>query len=175
MPDVIWIASVRDPDGQPVCELTWGDQTWCAPVADVRQTAVDLLSCAAYAEWIHLLVTKVGLPPADVKEITLDLMRIGGRTRDHGTDATVDLVPASGTRDDGGRESVVLLRRGDTTGMISLGAAREMAMHWLAAAEATESDQLVAEAYRAVRRGDDAGLDRLFGYLRKLRNHGGIR
>ncbi len=37
--------------------------------------------------------------------------------------------------------------------------------------EATESDQLVAEAFRATQRGNDAGLDRLFGYLRKLRDH----
>lgn len=87
MADTIWITSTRNADGKPVCELNWGPQGWYAPVADVRQTAMDLVSCAAYAEFIHLLITKVGLPPATVEAVTLDLMRIGGRTRDHGTDA----------------------------------------------------------------------------------------
>jgi hypothetical protein len=172
-PEMIWIVSTRDPDGKPVCELTWASQSWYAPVADVRQTAMDLVSCAAYAEWIHLLITKVGLPPATVEQITLDLMRIAGRTRDHGTDATADLFPASGTRKaTGQREPRVILKRGDLDGMITPAEAREMALAWLETAEATESDQLVAEAFRATQRGNDAGLDRLFGYLRKLRDHG---
>lgn len=122
-PETVWIASVRDPDGKPVCELAWGAERWSAPVADVRQTAMDLVSCAAYAEWIYLMVTRVGLPPATVEAVTVDLMRIAGR-----------------------------------------------AGHWMAAAEATESDQLVAEAFRATQRGNEPGLERLFGYLRKLRD-----
>ena len=65
----------------------------------------------------------------------------------------------------------MLLARGDTQGMVTADEAREMAGVWLAAAEATESDQLVAEAYRATHRGNDAGLNTLFGYLRKLRQH----
>jgi hypothetical protein len=173
MSDTIWITSTRGPDDEPVCELSWGGERWYAPVADVRQTAMDLVSCAAYAEWIHLLITRVGLPPAAVESVTLDLMRIGGRTRDHGTDATISLFPASGTvRATGKREPRVILRRGDTDGMLTIAEAREMARDWMATAEATESDQLVAEAFRATQPGNDAGLDRLFGYLRKLRDHG---
>jgi hypothetical protein len=168
----IWIVSTRDPDGKPVCELAWGPEHWHVPVADVRQAAMDLLSCAAYAEWMHLMLTKLNLPPATVEAMTLDLMRIAGRTRDHGTDATIDLFPASGTRRaTGQREPRVILRRGDQDGMVTPAEAREMALAWLEAAEATESDQLVAEAFRATRQGNDAGLDRLFGYLRKLRDH----
>jgi hypothetical protein len=172
MGDTIWIVSTRGPDDEPMCELSWGGERWYAPVADVRQTAMDLVNCAAYAEWIHLLITKVGLPPATVSDITLDLMRIGGRTRDHGTDATIDLFPASGTRKaTGKREPRVILKRGEQDGMLTIAEAREMARDWMAAAEATESDQLVAEAFRATLPGNDAALDRLFGYLRKLRDH----
>jgi hypothetical protein len=171
--DTIWIVSTRDPDGKPVCELSWGAERWHAPVAEVRQTAMDLVSCAAYAEFIHLLITKLDLPPATVEAVTLDLMRIGGRTRDHGTEATVDLFPASGTvRATGKREARVILRRGGLDGMLTIAEARQMAGDWMAAAEATESDQLVAEALRATLPGNDAALDRLFGYLRKLRGHG---
>jgi hypothetical protein len=170
--DTIWIVSVRDPDGRPVCELSWGGERWHAPVTDVRQTAMDLVSCAAYAEFIHLLITKLDLPPATVEAVTLDLMRIGGRTRDHGSDATIDVFPASGTvRATGEREARVILRRADLDGMVTIAEARQMAADWMAAAEATESDQLVAEAFRATLPGNDAGLDRLFGYLRKLRDH----
>lgn len=138
MTDTIWIVSTRDPDGKPVCQLSWHSERWYAPVADVRQTAVDLVSCAAYSEWIHLLITEVCLPPAAVKQITLDLMRVAGRTRDHGTDATIGLVPASGTRRaTGQREARVILHRGDLDGMVTPAEAREMALAWLEAAEAT--------------------------------------
>lgn len=172
MADAIWVASTRDADGKPVCELTWGPKGWYAPVADVRQTAMDLVSCAAYAEFIHLLITKVGLPPATVEAVTLDLMQIGGRTRDHGTDATIDVFPASGTvRATRKREPRVILRRGDLDGMLTVAEARQMAADWMAAAEATESDQMVAEAFRATLPGNDAAAERLFGYLRKLRDH----
>ena len=85
----------------------------------------------------------------------------------------MDLFPASGTkRATGKREARVILRRGDMDGILTIAEARQMAADWMAAAEATESDQLVAEAFRATQPGNDAGLDRLFGYLRKLREHG---
>lgn len=173
MADTIWIISTRGPDDEPVCELSWAGQRWHAPVADVRQTAMDLVSCAAYAEFIHLSMTKLGLPPATVEAVTLDLMRAGGRTRDHGTDATIDVFPASGTvRVTGKREPRLILKRGDLDGMVTITEARQMAADWMAAAEATESDQLVAEAFRAALPGYDAAADRLFGYLRELRDHG---
>jgi len=165
----LWVASTRDPDGEPVCELTWGPVQWYAPVADVRQTALDLVSCAAYADMIKLLIAKVGLEPAVVEQVTLDLMRVAGRTRDHGTPSTIDVFPASGTSKARGREAVVIFRRGGIDGMVTSVEAREMAQQWMAVAEATESDQLVAEAFRATFPGN-GGLDRLFGYLRKLRD-----
>jgi hypothetical protein len=44
-----------------------------------------------------------------------------------------------------------------------------MALAWLEVAEATESDQLVAEALRAAGAVDEAAMGKVFGYLRELR------
>lgn len=170
MSDTIWIISTRDPDGEPVCQLTWAGQDWYAPVADVRQTALDLVTCAAYAEMMREMIVGAQIPLKVVEAFTTSLLRSGGRTRAYGTAATMDIIPAGAMhKPTGQRQAVVLLARGRLDGMLTADEARTMAGAWLAAAEATESDQLVAEAFRATQRGNDAGLDRLFGYLRKLR------
>lgn len=76
----------------------------------------------------------------------------------------MDLLPGGSTRTG---EAVVLLRRGSKRGMVVPSAARSMALQWLGAAEATESDQLVSEALRGT--GLDGEAERVFGYLRELR------
>jgi len=170
MADRISIASTRDPDGEPVCELTWGGEHWYAPVADVRQTALDLVTCSAYAEMMREMVAGAKIPPATVEAFTTVLLRDSGRDHAFGTESTVEVMPASGVhKPTGRRRAVVLLARKWMDGMVYADEAREMAGQWLAVAEATESDQLVAEAFRATQRGNEGGLDRLFGYLRKLR------
>ena len=160
----IWIQSTRDPDGEPVCELTWDAIQWYAPVEDVRQTATDLVTCAAYAEMMILLVTTVGLPADAVSAVMTDLLAQTGRREEFGTADTIRLTPAGSSKR---RESLVLLRRGSQKAAVNAAEARDMARAWMSAAEATESDQLVAEAFRATQTGDPA---RLFGYLRKLRD-----
>lgn len=175
---MIRIASTRDPDGEPVCELAWGGRHWYPPVADVRQTALDLVTCAAYAEMMREMIVGAGIPPATVEAFATVLLRGAGRKQGnawsgggYGTATTMDLIPASGThKPTGERLACVLLACSGMDGMLTADEAREMAGIWLAAAEATESDQLVAEAYRATHRGNDAGLTTLFGYLRKLRS-----
>jgi len=168
---VLTIASTSDPDGAPVCQLTWGPVQWYAGVAEVRQTAMDLLSVAAYAEWIHLLIARLDLAPPVVEQITADLMRASGRTTDHGHADTVMLYPASGRRK-GRRESVIIVKRGALDGMVTVPEGRAMARQWLEVAEATESDQLVAEALRGT--GVAGGTARLvFAYLRELRDRAG--
>jgi hypothetical protein len=62
---------------------------------------------------------------------------------------------------------VVLIGRGSKRGLVNAREARSMALQWLEAAEATESDQLVSEALRGTGLEDSA--DRVFGYLRELR------
>lgn len=168
--DTIWIESTRDPDGEPVCALTWGTLAWYAPVAEVRQTAVDLVTCAAYAEMMHEMVAVAGLPPEVVGAFTTSLLRGAGRTRAFGSADTIDVIPAGAKNGKTGeRQAVVVLARASEEGMVTAAEARVMAWAWLAVAEATESDQLVAEAFRATLPGKEGALDRLFGYLRKLR------
>jgi len=171
MTDTLWIVSTRDPDGDPVCELTWAGHRWYAAVAAVRQTALDLVTCAAYAEMMREMITTAKLPPATVEAFTTSLLRGAGRTGSFGSPETADILPAGAVhKPTGERWAVVLISRGSMDGMLTAEEARTMAGAWLAAAEATESDQLVAEAFRSTQRGNDTGLDRLFGYLRRLRD-----
>jgi hypothetical protein len=164
----IWVTSTRGgPD--PACELTWGTQRWHAPVADIRSTAIDLVTCAAYAEMMMQLAVKLKLPAQTAAGFTTDLLATSGRTR-FGTPATLDLLPAGSTKRG---EAVVLLRRGpmaEWEGVVSPAAAREMAGAWFAAAEATESDRLVVRALEEFPSADPALTERLFTRLRQLRD-----
>jgi len=162
--ETIWVTSTRDPDGRPVCEINWGDKHYYAPVADVRQTALDLVTCAAYAEMMMKLAA-LGLPAGHVSAFTTDLLSDAGRTM-FGTPRTVTLLPAGSTKR---KQALVLLRRGSSEGALSPDEARGMALDWLQVAEATESDQLVAEALRATGIASEAETGKLFGYLRELR------
>lgn len=165
-PGVIWIVSTRGPDDEPVCELTWDALQWYAPVEDVRQTAIDLVTCAAYAEMMmQLVVPPLKLPPDVVSVFMSDLLHTTGRREEFGAATTIRLMPAGSSKR---REALVLLRRGSQKAMVGAAEARGMATAWMSAAEATESDQLVAEAFRATQKAGD--LDQMFGYLRKLRD-----
>ena len=161
----IWIESTRGPDDEPACLITWGPLQCYPTVAEVRETAIDLVTCAAYAEMMMTLVLKAGLPAATVSQFASDLLS-GGDKRYFGTKATLTMLPAGSSKR---REAFVLLKRGSLEGSVSPAEARTMALYWLAVAEATESDQLVSEALRATGT-DDAGQEKLFGYLRKLRS-----
>ena len=132
---------------------------------DVRATALDLITCAAYAEMMMTMVLRVGVPPEMASALATDLLSDAGR-KGFGKDTTVSLLPAGSSRR---REAFVLLDRGAQRGVLSPREAREMALRWLATAEATESDQLVSEALRATGT-DDAGHEKVFGYLRELRS-----
>src|SRR5580704_9531775 len=162
--DSIWIQSTRGPDDEPVCELTWGPLQWYAPVEDVRRTAIDLVTCAAYAELMMTMVLRVGVPPEMASQLATDLLSDAGR-EGFGKDTTVSLLPAGSSKR---REAFVLLDRGAQRGVLSPHEARQMALRWLATAEATESDQLVSEALRATG-SDEAAAEEMFGYLRELR------
>ena len=165
----IWVVSTRDPDGKPVCEIRWDGERWYAPVASIRIVAIDLVMCAAYAE-IMMELASLDLPAAVVSGFMSSVLSKSGRKRfGTGRPKTIDLLPAGSTKR---REALVLLRHGGSEeweGSLTPTEAREMALAWLEAAEATESDQLVAEALRATGATDEATTEKLFGYLRELR------
>lgn len=163
--DSIWIESTRGPDDEPACLVTWGPLQWYAPVEDVRRTAVDLVTCAAYAELMMTMVVRVGVPPEMASAFATDLLSDSGR-EGFGADTTMSLLPAGSSKR---KQPMVLLSRGKERAVLYPHEARSMALHWLATAEATESDQLVSEALRATG-SDDGAQEKLFGYLRKLRD-----
>lgn len=111
-----------------------------------------------------LLVTKVEMPPGIVSAFMGDLLSGTGRVQ-FGNDDTLDLLPAGSSKTG---DAVVLTQRGSKRGGVSAATARKMALQWLEAAEATESDQLLSEAMRAVgiTNGNQANM---FGYLKILR------
>lgn len=163
--DTLWIESTRGPDDEPVCGLTWGPLQWYAPVEDVRATALDLITCAAYAEMMMTMVLRVGVPPETASAFATDLLSGAGRTG-FGRDTTVSMLPAGSSKR---RAAFVLLDRGAQKGVLNPREAREMALYWFSVAEATESDQLVSEALRATG-GDEGQAEKVFGYLRELRS-----
>lgn len=163
--DTIWIESTRGPDDEPACLITWGALRYYAPVGDVRQTAVDLVTCAAYAEITMTMLVTLNLPPQVASRFASALLSLSGR-RYFGAKTTVTMLPAGSSKR---REALVTLNRGSLDAVVSAEEARAMALQWLEIAEATESDQLVSEALRAT--GSDAGTqEKLFGYLRELRS-----
>ena len=163
--DSIWIESTRGPDDEPCCLITFGPLQAYASVDDVRTTALDLITCAAYSELMMTMVVKVSLSAGVVSRFATELLSGAGRSY-FGAKTTLTLLPAGSTRR---REALVLLKRGSQAGELSPDEARAMALRWLAVAEATESDQLVSEALRATG-SDEAGTEKVFGYLRELRS-----
>lgn len=162
--DILTIASTRGPDDAPVCQLTWLGESWYAPVDDVRQAALDLVTCAAYGEMMMLAVTQLKLGGRLATAFTTDLLKHSS-VKGFGSSTTVLMMPAGSTMTG---EAVVLLTRGDHRGMVDTGEAMKMALRFLQAAEATESDQVVAEAMRGA--GIDHGTsERLWSYLTQLR------
>ena len=162
--DSIWIESTRGPDDEPCCLITFGPLQAYASVDDVRTTALDLITCAAYSELMMTMVVKVSLSAGVVSRFATELLSGAGRSY-FGAKTTLTMLPAGSTKR---REALVLLKRGSRAGELSPDEAREMALRWLAVAEATESDQLVSEALRATG-SDEAAAEKVFGYLRELR------
>lgn len=162
----VWIESTRGPGQAPVCLVTIGPYQCYPPVADVRQVALDLVTCAAYAEMmLELAVGRAKITAEVVAQFVTDLLARQDR-KFFGVRQVLTMLPAASTRR---REAAVILHRGTWDGMLSAVEAREMALHWLAAAEATESDRLVSDAL------DAAGInsDRqamLFAYLSAQRS-----
>jgi hypothetical protein len=160
----LWVESTREPDDEPVCLFTWGTLQWYAPVAAVRQAALGLITCAAYAELIMFLVAKMNMDGKTASMFVADLLVQAGHGH-LGSAETVEMVPAGSTQ---AKKAVVLVKRGVVQGIVETPKATEMAQQWLEAAEATESDQLIGEALRAAAVSDDS-QERVFGYLRELR------
>ncbi|PZG20628.1 hypothetical protein [Nonomuraea aridisoli] len=169
--DVIEIVGGLDPDAPTDCLISWRGQDWTATVDVVRATAVDLFTVASWADVMVHVTVKLGLDPNTASRFTGELIVSQTGRRAWGYDETLSLLPVGSTKD---KRGLVLIRRGHLKGVLSTDEARQMGLAWLVAAEAAESDQLVAEALRTAGGMPPDRIDGLFAYLRELRaDHGG--
>ncbi len=165
---VITIVPGRDPDKPGDCLISWQGRDWIAPLSDVRATAVDLFTVAAYADLMILMAVRLRLDPGTVSAMASDLISQTGRTS-FGTEQTLSLLPVGSTKK---RQGLVLIRRRRLEGIVDTAVARQMGLAWLTAAEAAESDQLVTEALRTAGGLPEERINGLFAYLRELRSKG---
>ncbi|MFI6819243.1 hypothetical protein ACIBG7_43130 [Nonomuraea sp. NPDC050328] len=166
--DVITIVSVRDADRPAGCLISWHGRDWIAPVAAVRDTALDLITCAAYADMLIHVTLKLGLDPDTASRFTGDLLVSQSGRCSWGHDETLTLLPVGSTKD---KRGLVWIWHGrELQGVVTTQEARQMGLDWLSAAEATESDQLVAEALRTAGGLDEPRIEGLFAYLHELRS-----
>lgn len=167
----LYITSVRRPgDKGPVCRLEWEGTHRYAPVSAVRQTAEDLMTCAAYADLVTELLT-VGLGAPELNGLTTEMLK-KREPRYFGTPHTVFLLFGGDSKR---RQGVVLLGRDDlfhegkADGVLLPDEARAMARAWMEAAEASEADTLFDAALRSSELADDDQLEELFAVLREIR------
>jgi hypothetical protein len=165
---VITIVPGRDPDASASCLLSWQGLDWIAGVDRVRATALDLVTAAAWAELMMLLIVKTRLPVGTVSAMAGDLLARSGRT-ELGSQATVTLTPVGSSAT---RTPLVLLRRGPLQGLLTTTGARQMGLDWLSTAEAADSDRRVTQALRVVGELSEPRIEALFAYLRDLRSGG---
>ena len=92
--------------------ITWSGLQFYAPVEDVRTTALDLITCAAYAELMMTMVVKVSLSADVVSRFATELLSGAGRSY-FGAKTTLTMLPAGSTRR---REALVLVKRGSQAG-----------------------------------------------------------
>lgn len=165
----IYICSAQDPDAPTECLLSWQGQDWRATVKEVRTTAVDLFTVAAWADMMMFLMGKLDLPPGVMTAMMSDLLgeivRREGR-KGFGASATFSLTPVGSSK--AGRGLVLLERRKQQV-VLETEEARTMGLHWLEIAEASESDQLLTETLRTAGQMDAQRIEGVFAYLRELR------
>jgi hypothetical protein len=162
---IIHIESTRGgPGSEPCCKITGPGFTDYPPVSAVRLTAVDLVTCAAYAELMMTLIHDAHIPAHAVTGLVSDTIRASGRDS-FGTPATISCLPAGSSKTP---KPVVIVERGSHRGAVSASEARGMALGWLEAAEASESDHLVAAGLAHLGTPDRIAVD-LFAWLARRR------
>lgn len=166
-PGPLWIESARAMNGNtPSCIITWGPLQFISPVSAVRDTALDLMACAVYSEFMIELCVRAQIPPEIVSRITTSLL--GGRKkRFFGDKTNITLMPAGSSER---QEPMVLIRRGSRKGYLTPDQARETALDWMEAAAVTESDTLLGQALGEFPDLVDLdAADRIFERMRELR------
>jgi hypothetical protein len=168
---VLSIFSTRDVENiGPACRLEWFGREWFAGLDDVRQTAEDLFSCAAYADLIGELM-RIGLDSPSITGLMQSVIK-DRRPAYFGTPTTAFLLPGGSSQRKMG--TVLLGRRnlfhkGKADGWLTPDEAREMGRHWLEAAEGSVQDTLFDQVLRRAGWLGDAELEALFELLSDVR------
>ena len=169
--EVLSIYSTRDVhDFGAACRLVWEGREWFAPVEDVRSTAEDLFTCAAYADLIGELLRQ-DIPAPIMTQMTQNMLR-SRRPAYFGTRKTVFLLPGGSSKRKTG--TVLLARRnlfhqGKADGQLDADEARDMGRAWLEAAESSTQDTLFDKVLRRAGWLGDAELEATFELLADLR------
>ena len=138
-----------DPHSTPVCRVQWDDLTLTPSVYAVMATAIDMYTCAAYAD-VLIGLMRSGIPPNDTARLaTFMLSNYGKEHGRHylGHKETFTMLPAGSTTD---KTSAVVLRRGSKHSRLNTAQTREIASHWLQAATVSQQDSLVASSVMAI-------------------------
>jgi hypothetical protein len=174
VPDIdLWIESTRSRSGaDPVCLMRWNDHEKYVSVADVRQTAEDLFTCAAFADMISELMRK-DFESHLITAMVQATLRDGGK-RDHfGTHSTLFLLPGGASAQ---QQGMVLIGRrdqfhkGKVDGALLPDEARRTGRDWMAAAEAAEADTLFSAVLERAGWLGETEMDAVFGLLSDIRS-----
>jgi len=169
--EIFRIESTRAPeDADAACMLRWQRREWVATVSDVRQTAEELFTCAAYADLIGQLLQD-GFTGDVVAGLTREMLR-KRQPQYFGMPNTMFMLPAgSSVR----KQGLVLISRrnlfhkGKADGELAADEARAMARAWLTTAEAAEADTLFGRVLHRSGWMTEPELDALFGLLLDIR------
>lgn len=168
---------VRD-GAPPTCLITWGELEWYAPAEDVVTTARDVMTSAAYGDFIADLL-EARTPGPTIQRMLQELLprALGGRRPAWGgmlgLGTTVGVMPGGSTRQKAG---VVLIKRGSLAGSVTPDGARVMAQHWIETAVAARHDELVGMALADVLGLEDVGvgkIEAMLSYMASMRGLGG--
>jgi hypothetical protein len=170
----LWMESTRSLNGKdPHCLMRWNGHEKYVLVADVRRTAEDLITCAAYADMISELMRK-DFESHLITAMIQATMRDGGK-RDHsfGGYSTMFLLPGGSSAK---QQGMVLIGRrdqfhkGKTDGVLLPDDARDMAWNWMAAAEASEADTLFSAVLERAGWMDRTEMNAVFDLLMDIRS-----
>ena len=167
----IWIESARDRYAHGnACLIRWQGRERYASVGDVRATAEDLFSCAAYADVIGELI-RLGMEGPLVTRFLQGIMR-DRRPRFFGRPSTFFMLPGGSSARRVGAVAIGrrdLFHQGKADGQLSADEARAMGRQWLSAAEASEADTLFGAVLENAGWMVEAELDALFSLLNDIR------
>lgn len=148
-----------------LCMVEWGTEAFAATADQVRDVGADLFRCAAHADMIASLL-RHDFDPGLITVMMHDVMGAHGTANGFGSPDTLIVTPAGSSA---ARRGTVIVQRRAQTGILSPDEARAMGHAWFAAAEAAESDCVLATAMEEAGHFTRRQIDDVFAYMGALR------